>query len=434
MFADFSKLNGKFKVVGIAVSGGKDSMALLHYAYYSQKSLNLKPVCINVEHGIRGEQSKNDSLFVKNYCEKLGIPFYGYTVDCLSNSKKNKIPLEQAARELRYHCFDDAISTGKCDVIATAHHQRDNVESVLFNLFRGSGLTGLKGISDYENKVIRPFLSVSKTEIDEYVKEHNIDYVIDATNFDTDFTRNYIRLEVLPVIKKVFPKAETSISRLIQTVCEDDKYLNDLAEKALIINDGAVKIPLSTEKPIFCRAVIKALKLLGLNKDWEKVHAEDAYSLVNNVNGAQISLPKNITAIREYDGVVFFKSFTPENLEFRLLDGCYEINGENYTISTIDASGIDLKSGIYLDYDKVPADAVIRFKKDGDVFTKLGGGTKKLSDYFTDKKIPKRLRCRIPIIASKNSVLAILNLTVSEKVKADEKTKKLIKITKEKNK
>ena len=431
MFADFSKLNRKPTVVGFAVSGGKDSMALLYYAYKNRKSLNITPICINVEHGIRGEQSKNDSLFVKEFCERFNIPFYGYVVDCPTYSADNKVSLEQGARVLRYNCFYDALSKNLCDVIATAHHRRDNVESVLFNMFRGSGLNGLKGINNYDDKIIRPLLYTSKRQIDEYVKENNVPYVTDGTNFDTDYTRNYIRLEILPVVKKVFPEAERSISRLIKTVREDDDYLTEQSKKLLFLQDGLVKIPVNSPKPLFCRAVIMALKQLGLEKDWEKVHVDDAYALTSNKNGASINLPKGITAIREYDYIVFYKSATKPQVSIPLVDGKATIGENVYLIETVSVDTVNLKDGIFLDKDKVPEDAVIRYKEKGDVFTKIGGGSKKLVDFFTDKKIPKRLRDEVPLVASGNEILAILEMTVSDKVKADEKTKQVIKITKE---
>ena len=431
MFADFSKLNKKSTVVGFAVSGGKDSMALLHYAYKNRKSLNVTPVCINVEHGIRGEQSKNDTLFVKDFCDSYGIPFYGYTVDCPTYSSDNKLSIEQGARVLRYNCFYDALSNNLCDVIATAHHRRDNVESVLFNMFRGSGLNGLKGINDYDDKVIRPLLYTSKREIDEYVKENNIPYVTDGSNFDTDYTRNYIRLEILPVVKKIFPEAERSISRLIKTVREDDDYLTELAQKLLVAQGGLVKIPVNSPKPLFCRAVIMALKQLGLEKDWEKVHVDDTYALTCNENGSSINLPKGIVAIREYDYIVFYKSTGKTSIIIPFADGKLVVGDNVYSVETLSVENVNLKDGIYLDKNKIPCDAVIRYRERGDVFTKIGGGSKKLSDFFTDKKTPKRLRDEIPLVASGEEILAILEMTVSDKVKADKSTKKVIKITKE---
>ena len=174
-----------------------------------------------------------------------------------------------------------------------------------------------------------------------------------------------------------------------------------------------------------------ALKQLGLEKDWEKVHVDDAYALTSNKNGASINLPKGITAIREYDYIVFYKSATKPQVSIPLVDGKVTIGENVYLIETVSVDTVNLKDGIFLDKDKVPSDAVIRYKEKGDVFTKIGGGSKKLVDFFTDKKIPKRLRDEVPLVASGNEILAILEMTVSDKVKADEKTKQVIKITKE---
>lgn len=428
MFVDFSKLNDKHKVVGIACSGGKDSMALLHYVACNRKALGVEVVCINVEHGIRGEQSKLDSLFVKDFCDARGIPFYGYVVDCPTYSTDNKLSLEQGARVLRYKCFYDAIKTKKCDVIATAHHVRDNVESLLFNLFRGAGLSGLTGISDREDKIIRPFLNVSKIEIDDYVKENGVDYVTDASNYNVDFTRNYIRLKVLPTITEVFPEAEKSISRFIDTAKEEDRFLNNLANDCLIKKENSVKIPSTVEKPIFLRAVIIALKHLGLEKDWEKIHAEDTFNLLTSKNGTSINLPKNIVAIKEYDGVCIYKNLLLEELELPIKDGEYDLFNGKLTVKTIDAHDVDLKSGLYLAVEKIPETAKIRYKSDGDVFYKFGGGSKKLGDFFTDLKIPKRKRQYFPLVADDNVIYSIIGIAISELAKADKNTKKLYEI------
>jgi tRNA(Ile)-lysidine synthase len=174
-----------------------------------------------------------------------------------------------------------------------------------------------------------------------------------------------------------------------------------------------------------------ALKQLGLEKDWEKVHVDDAYALTSNENGSSINLPKDIVAIREYDYIVFYKSVPKTQVSIPLVDGKVTIGDNVYLIETVSVDTVNLKNGIFLDKGKIPEDAVIRYKEKGDVFTKIGGGSKKLVDFFTDKKVPKRLRDEIPLVASGNEVLAILGVTVSDKMKADNTTKQVIKITKE---
>ena len=178
MLATLKQTLVKNKVIAVAVSGGSDSMALLHFMLSVKDTYGFSLVALNVEHGIRGELSLKDTEFVKEYCKNLGIKTLLYKVDAVKHAKENKLTLEQSARILRYDCFFDAINSKKCDVVATAHHRGDNFESILFNLFRGTGLKGLTGISDMDGKIIRPLLSVSKTEIEKYIEENKADYLM----------------------------------------------------------------------------------------------------------------------------------------------------------------------------------------------------------------------------------------------------------------
>ena len=270
MQIDLTKNVKKTDVIAVAVSGGADSMALLHYMHKAGKNSLFKVVALNVEHGIRGENSARDSAFVKEYCSKNDIPLFSYQVDSLKKAREEKLSVEEAARKLRYDCFYDAINKGKCNKIATAHHQGDNAESVLFNLFRGTGLKGVSGISEnFEDKIIRPFLHVSKAEILDYVKTHSIPYVNDETNFSSEYTRNFIRINVIPQIKEVFPEAEKSIDRFSKIAKLEDEFMHAQASSAVDFNDKTATIKLPLHDAILSRAVIIALKNLGLEKDWE---------------------------------------------------------------------------------------------------------------------------------------------------------------------
>ncbi len=416
------------KTVGVATSGGSDSMALLYYMQKNAVKLGVNIVCINVEHGIRGEQSLRDTEFVKQYCENNDIPFIGYQVDAVSYAKDNKLSLEESARLLRYGCFADAVKNRKCDYVATAHHLSDNTESVLFNLFRGSGINGLKGVTEYDY-LIRPFKSVDKAEISAYIKENDIPYITDQSNFDQSFTRNNLRINVIPKIKEIFPEVEKSILRLSETVNLDAQYLDlkasELIEKSddkVIIKDG--------HRAVFVRAVIKAFKILGVNKDWEKVHLDDVYDLSKKENGKLINLPYGLMATREYGVTVVSKVKEIDSYTLPLKEGEYSFNGINFRIEKIENKNVDLTGAHYIACEKT-ADAVIRLKQDGDVFKKFKGGTKKLADYLTDVKVPKRERDTLPVIALGSDVLCIVGIAVSEKAKAEEETKYLYKITKE---
>lgn len=418
------------QTIAIATSGGSDSMALLHYTFANRKKLHINVIAINVEHGIRGESSLSDTNFVKDYCQKLSIPCLFYKVDALKTAKEKKLSVEQSARLLRYQCFFDAINSGKCDMVATAHHQRDNAESVLFNLFRGTGIKGAKGIDlNYQDKIIRPLVNVSKEEIDEYVKQNDIPYVTDQTNFCTDYTRNDIRINLLPKIKQTFPEVEKSLSRFAHIMSETDDYISQQADKIITVNADHVKISLPVHKAIFATALIKALNHLGVKKDWESAHVDFAYSLTKKENGARANLLDFVTAIKEYDGLVLYKEKekTHSALPFTLgkIEFCESV------VSILPVEDPDLKDGLYGDLNKIPETAVIRKRLDGDLFTKFGGGSKSLGDYLTDKKVPLRVRDNLILLADGKEVLVIFGLAISQKIKVEQSTKNIIKFTKE---
>ncbi len=424
MNIDLLKLISPNSTIAVALSGGSDSMALLHYMLSKADKFQLNIIALNVEHGIRGEQSLSDTKFCIDYCAKIGVPILTYSVDAPALSKAEKLSLEEAGRKLRYECFFDALKQKKCDMIATAHHLDDNLESILFNLFRGTGVQGATGIAkNYQNKIIRPFLNLNKSEIDEYVKAHAIPFVTDKTNFSTDYTRNALRINVIPKIKELFPKASASLLRFAEILQSENDYLEEISQKNLNSTNGRVEIFIPVHPAIFSRATIKALKILGLEKDYEKIHVDQAYSLVDKPNGTSIDLPQGVCAIREYDKIVFFKKQAVKNFVIPFSIGKHELGSETVTVNQLKTLPKDLKRGLFADKDKIPSSAVIRRKTDGDVFTKFGGGTKSLGDYLTDLKIPKRERENLVVLAVDNQVLAIFNLAVSDKIKIDKNTK-----------
>lgn len=428
MFVNLSGLIAPKQKIAVALSGGADSMALIHYLNTNAKCLDINVVAINVEHGIRGESSIRDSAFVIDYCNRHDIPLKTYSVDCLAQAKAQKFSVEQVARKLRYQCFYDAIDSGFCDKVATAHHLDDNFESVLFNLLRGSGTKGLVGIEpNYKNKIIRPFLSISKQEILDYVNENGLPYVTDSTNFDESYTRNNLRLNVIPQIKKIFPEALKSINRCTEIARIEDDFLDELAENKLAYKGHLVYLALPCPQAIFNRACIIAMQKLGITKDWEKAHIDGVFSLCEKQTGASYSLPNEVVATKEYDSIVFYKPEPQTNLTLPFAIGDFNFNGNTISVKSVDKD-VDLKSGLFIDLDKIPKSAVVRTFKAFDVFTKFGGGTKSLGDYFTDLKIPTRERVTFPLIADGNKVLAIFGLAISDCVKVEKSTKNIAQI------
>ena len=254
----------------------------------------------------------------------------------------------------------------------------------------------------------------------------------DETNFSDDYTRNFLRLNVIPKLKEVFPEAEKSVLRLSETVKTEDEFLDRVANAALVFNNGAYSLKTDTPRAVFARAAVIALKNLGLTYDYEKVHVDDVCALTEKENGKGVDLPHGIKAIKEYDRITIYKetlcTAKAADLPFKI--GESSLSGK--TINIVKCGKIsaeELKNGFYFDLDKIPDGAVIRFRKTGDKFTKFGGGTKSLSDYLTDKKIPKKDRDGLLLIVKDSDVLAIQSVAISDKIKVDKTTKNIIKIS-----
>jgi len=400
--------------VCVALSGGRDSIALAHFLIAHQKDGNYFLSAVNCEHGIRGEESLRDSAFVSDFCKKHSLPLYTFSEDCLKKAREEKISVETAARLFRYGCFEKLLAEGAADEIATAHHADDNAETVLFNICRGTSLSGLKGIADRKG-FVRPFISVTREEIDRYIKENALSYVEDSTNGEENATRNIIRRRVLPVLKENIHGAVKNISRLSSLAREDDEFLYSLSEKYLTIKGGAAYIDISAPRPLFFRAALTAIKGFGIEKDYTSEHLLSLFNLAKNESGSMISLPAGYTAIREYDKVcIYIKGIKP-TIALPFAVGKTVIGGREVEITSEKKEGKG--KTLRFDVSAIPEGAVFRFRRDGDIFKKFGGGTKKLKEFFCEKKIPLKERDLIPLIAKDNEVLAVCGVEISDKIK-----------------
>ena len=430
-------LFNKGETIAVALSGGKDSVALLYSLLSVKDKLGIIVKAVNIEHGIRGATSKRDSMFVADLCQKLSVPLKTYQLDCVKFSEENRYGIEEGARIARYDCFKSAIGEGFCDKVATAHHLSDSVETLLFNLFRGASLSGMTGIKSERNngKIIRPFADTPKSEIEKYVADNGLPFVDDETNFESVYSRNYIRNEIMPVVSARFPEAEKSIGRFLKIAESENDFLEELAKKSLTRDGNAYVISIDTPDCIFARSVVLAMKSLGIGKDYVKLHVDAVLSLKDLANGSKVSLPRNVYAAREYDKIAIYKAVKSDgNFEkpFALgyIDGAIgklsfgEINEKEKNVN-------ELKYGrsLVFDLNKLPKNAVIRYKRSGDYFKKFGGGRKKLNDYFTDKKIPLRLRDSIPLVCADSEVYIICGIEISDLIKVDKGTEKVVQCT-----
>lgn len=412
--------------IGVAVSGGADSMALLDC--YNKIGQNI--VVINIEHGLRGESSIKDSQFVKDYCAEHGIECWAFSVHALKEAKKNKESAELAARKLRYQVFDRLLEEKKVDRIALAHHANDNMETVLMRLFRGTGIRGIIGIRD-RGHYIHPLLKYTREEILYYVKKNNIPYVEDETNLCNDFSRNYIRNKIVPVIKKKFGDVEGSFTRLCQNAAEVEAYIEtQILQYEKKGDKYSIKKIFEAPKLIRKYSINKVLAAMGCVQDIENRHYDYILMLENKPLNTIISLPYDLIAVRDADGLTFSKLPEYETYSSQFFpDKQYKFGEAVYSF----AKGGKIVNGITMDLDKVPHDAVVRTRNEGDKFKRVNGRTKLLSDYLTDKKISVLDKQRLLFLAKDSEIYAILGMETSDKVKVDENTKNIIHIIKEKN-
>lgn len=425
---DFILQNNLFKsgeIIGVGCSGGSDSLALLHFLAQNQEKFDIEVVAIHVDHEIR-ENSYIDADFVKERAKEWGVRFYKFRVDVPKLAKEKGLGIETAAREARYGVFKSLVNKGVVDKIALAHHMSDQAETILMHIFRGSGLAGAKGMEAVYDKIyVRPLLNTSKEEILDYLDQNHLEYCEDYTNVDNSYNRNFVRNVLLKEITSRWPNAISSIVNFGKAVKDDDDYINkQIYEDAIIYEDKLAKIPTSYflyDKAIVSRLIFKAFKGIGIGKDIERKHISLITSLaLNGENGSRVFLPFEAIAVKEYDYLTIYNRHV-EEVVFEEHFGLGSFDVPNFGKVTIKrVKDFDCSDGLILDYRKVPKDAVWRFRKEGDVFTKFGGGSKKLKSFMIDKKIPSRLRDYIPVLASGNEIYAIAGVEISDKVKVED--------------
>ncbi len=437
---DFVKKNKLIKegeVVGVGVSGGIDSMCLLHFLNAHKEALDIDVVAIHINHGIR-EESDDEARFVVQKCKEMGVRVYKFSIDAPKIAKEEKLSLETAARDGRYNVFETLVKKDIVDKVALAHHQSDQAETILMHIFRGCGVSGARGMEPIRDKIyIRPMLPVSKEDISDYANMNNIDYVEDSSNKDTSYTRNYLRNVVMKDILKKWPNAIEAINNFAGCVCEDDDYIKStINTNALMVDKKVVQMPcyyFKGKSAVYSRIVFKALLLIGVNKDIERKHIEMIKELATSLeNGKKINLPFDVTVSKEYDFLTFENNYV-ERAElgkpFKMEDFSVS-NFGTIVLKRVKTEKMGEKGALYFDNKKLPKGAKWRYREDGDIFEKFGGGgTKKLKSFLIDKKVPVRLRDFIPVLACGNEVYVIAGVEVSEKVKVDADAPTCVRLT-----
>ncbi len=435
-----NKMINRGEIIGVACSGGRDSIALLHYLNSIKTELDCEVVAVTVDHGIR-KNSAADVEFVMQFCKDNKIRAYKFKGEALKVAKEEKLSIEQAARKVRYGVFETLIKKGLVDKIALAHHMYDQAETVLLNIVRGASLAGARGMEPVRDGIyIRPLLNTPREEIMSYLDEFGLEYVEDETNKDNTYSRNYIRNVVMPTLRRQFRQVDRSIVKFAEFCAKDDDFINKQINLGTVI-DGKdyVKVPLSyfyQDEVLVNRILMKVFKRFAL-QDIESKHINMVreFALEAN-NGSIINLPFKLKVCKEYDYIIIgaIKKVASHG-EYQFRHGKLKI--DDYGVIRATASKVKTEPKPHqhiVDYEAIPEDAVWRFRQEGDTFAPLGlKGSKKLKDYFIDKKIPQRMRDTIPVLAVGNKILIIADIEISDEVKVTDKTTQFFKINYEKD-
>lgn len=398
----------------VALSGGADSVALLcvlHTAGYPCEAAHCN-------FHLRGEESNRDELFVRQLCRKYGIHLHTIDFNTTQYATEKRISIEMAARELRYNWFEKIKKECKANVIAVAHHQDDSVETMLLNLIRGTGITGLLGIRPRNGAIVRPLLCINREEIIRYLQQIGQDFVTDSTNLEDEYTRNKIRLHLLPLMQEINPSVKNSL-------IETSNYLNDVATiynkvidetKKKIITPEGIRIDALLDAPTPETLLFETLHPLGFNS----AQIKDIASSLHGQPGKQF-ISKEWRVIKDRN-LLLLESIRPE-------DGTtlpYQLIKEEREYSPDFQIPRDKKTACF-DADKLTEEIHCRKWRTGDTFIPFGmKGRKKVSDYLTDRKFSISQKERQWVLCCGERIAWLIGERTDNRFRIDETTKRVI--------
>lgn len=437
----------------VGLSGGADSCALLHYLCALREELSLHITAVHINHMIRGEEAERDAAFAEQFCQKLCVAFHLYSKNIPEIAREKGIGLEQCGREVRYQIFqEEARKTGA--KIATAHTLSDSVETVLFHIIRGCSLNGLKGIPPVRGNIIRPLILCDRSDIEAYCGKHSIGYMTDSTNLTTDYARNKIRLQILPLMREINPSVNEAVGRLAEAARADDDFIGGLSELAAddYLQNGNPDGLFSSRPPVASRALVKICED-KLHISPEQKHVAAMVQSLGRGAGS-VNLPGDCIFSVKNGSVSFFKKtdvaanadfcknwsvpfvtgeiITPcgQKINSRIIDK----NKYNGLCDINEKSNENNDEKVFkncLDYDKIKT-ARFRFRREGDQFRMMGrGNTKSLKKLYNEKKIPPALRPRIPLLESDGVVAWICGIGAAEGYKVTLATQRVLYINAE---
>ena len=415
--------------VMVALSGGADSTALLHALVQLGEKYSLNVTAAHLNHKLRGDESDRDEQFVRKMCDELGVELVCESADIPSLAKKGE-GIEECARRVRYD-FLQRNAKGK---IATAHSADDNIETVIFNLTRGSGIKGGCGIPPVRDNIIRPLIMCSRDEIEDYCEKNGLSFVTDSSNLTDDYTRNRIRHNVIPVLKEINSAAGDSFYRFTSTMNDVNDLLDDLAFDALEMAksdkgydaDRLADLHIS----VLTRAVGIILDQSGSVPDSE--HIGSVVKLIKDKKG-KCQLNGGLFAEIKDNRLVIFGKETKKIT----VTPCYDFVNKSVTFGEISLQSElisadkvnNLLAKNLIDYDKIEGEPVLRARESGDSIRLKKRPRKSVKKLFCELKIDVEKRDCLPILADEKGVIWIYDVGPDERVAVDEKSKNILKIS-----
>ena len=444
LFIDKNRLIERGDKIVVALSGGPDSVFLLHFLKKFLKKYQIEIAALHLNHMLRGADADADEKFCKIFCDSLHIAFSSVSVDVGSFAKKKRISFEEAGRILRYEIIESHCREIGFNKIATGHNLTDNSETVLLNIIKGSGLKGLSGIPALRGNIIRPMLTLSKDEIVQYLKSEKIRFRTDSSNFDTDIQRNFIREELLPKIReKLNPKVDNSLFNLSRTAKDYYSYFEKEIAKKLKTEDvrfvsGEFSISIQAfknirEKGIPASEVIRYFILKHFDVELNFKDIESIISLLKGNSGKIITLRQKLFAIKERDYLHFFYSK-------KRSENCIKIGvGESITafekrfsVLPVDKKEVNFsgnKNVEFIGADRIKSPLILRRWEKGDTFQPLGlKGSKKVSDFLCDQKVSSREKRDQLVLVNDGTIVWVVGLRLSEIFRVKNSSKKILKL------
>ncbi len=440
-FIEQQKLINNGDRILVAFSSGPDSVFALHFLNKFRKKYKIELLALHFNHGLRGKESDDDASFAKEFCAGLNIEFMAQKLSVKIFAKKNKFSIEEAARLLRYKNLEDIAKKRSCTKIVTAHNLSDNTETILMNLFNGTGLSGLKGIPIQRENIIRPLICLSKQEILDYLRKEKINYRVDLSNLSDDFRRNYIRNRIIPLIKsKLNPQIDEALFRSSQNLANslqlNETLVAHLISRFVTCTLDAVNIQINLSE-IFHGVIPGEVLRAILKEHFEHSIEFDDYQKINSLlskqKGRHVQLSSNLIALRESESIRIQRVQKTSNGKVELGIGCKVFLGSReFGVESIDKEKIKFRNDgrtEFISADNLNEKFILRVWKSGDKFKPLGmNHFKKVSDFLTDLKIPSSARKDQLVLLNRNQIVWVVGLRIDNRFKLNSKTKKVYKL------